>query len=183
MALSIRNIVYFDGANVTSKSSQPYAKKKPHIDAYRRRQSATKAIKKLEKIIDNSSVSDLEPIRRGIEKLVGRILDLNGFWDGIPKSGERKETSMDKKIKAGAVDVEPVIRYICPKCHKAGFLFSPNLNLSENELKRYMLHIEWPSKETHFCELPDIRKKDIAIMNEPVEGILTMSREGIVLML
>lgn len=168
---------------MTPKSKQTYTQKKPHIYSYRRRQAATRNIAKLAKIIQQSNNKDVQLLQKGINALWWSTAEKLGWFDDIPKRGERSETYTDKKIKTGlTVDMQPIAQYVCPICQKPGFLFSPNLDLNENELKRYMLHIDWPSKQTSFCDLLSIRRKLILIRAECAEGILTMTKDGIILM-
>lgn len=167
---------------MTAESKQAYAQKKQHIYAYRRRQSATKYFEKLTKILKQSNNKDASWLMKGINTLWWSTADKLGWYDDIPKRGERSETYTDK-IKTGlTIDMQPIAQYICPICQKPGFLFSPNLDLNENELKRYMLHIDWPSRQTGFCDLQSVRRKLILIRAEPVEGILTMDNNRIILM-
>jgi hypothetical protein len=181
--LSIHLNVYLDGDVMTPKSEQTYDQKKPHIYAYRRRRVAKNIVEKLAKIIEESNNKDALKLERSVNELWWKIQEKLGAYDDIPIRGERKETYTDKKIKSSlTVDTQPIGQYVCPVCKKPGFLFSPNMDLNENELRLHMLHIDWPTKQTRFCELNSIRRKLILIKAEPVERILTMTNDGIILM-
>ena len=98
-----------------------------------------------------------------------------GWFDDIPKGGERLEPLLDKKVRMGEIwFTNRIARYICPECGRPGYLFSPNLDLEGGELERYILHITWPEKKTGFCHISSVKTHLIAIRDKPVEGILTM---------
>jgi hypothetical protein len=150
-----------------------YSKKKPHIYAYRRRKMALLHIQKLNKIVEASSKKDVSRLLSPVNDLFWKMEEKLGFFDGIPKRGERMETLYDKKWKAGLLrDVTPIMQYVCPICRRPGFQFSPNLDLEGRELERYMLHVDWPSKKTEFCRISGVKTDLIQISSCPIEGIL-----------
>jgi len=170
MVLSIHINVYFDDLTVSS-----YLKKKKHIYAYRRRETAARCVEKLNKIVQESSKKDVERLMDSINHLWWDMEEKLGWFDNIPKGGERLEPPLDKKVRMGEIwFTERIARYICPECGRPGYLFSPNLDLEGTELDRYILHIIWPEKKTEFCHISPVKTHLIAIGDKPVEGILTM---------
>jgi hypothetical protein len=152
-----------------------YLKKKEHIYAYRRRKTAVLCVEKLNKIVQESSKKDVERLMDKVNNLWWDMEEKLGWFDDIPKGGERSETPFDKKMKMGLIkDVNPVARYICPACGRPGYLFSPNLDLEGREFDRYILHIKWPEQKTEFCHISKVKTHLIMISVVPVEGILTM---------
>lgn len=152
-----------------------YLKKKEHIYAYRRRKTAARCVEKLNKIVQESSKKDVERLVRGIDRLSLYMGEKLGWFDNIPKGGERLEPPLDKKVRMGEIwFTNRIARYICPECGRPGYLFSPNLDLEGRELDRYILHIAWPEKKTEFCHISSVKTHLIAIGDKPVEGILTM---------
>jgi hypothetical protein len=152
-----------------------YLKKKEHIYAYRRRKTAALCVHKLTKIVQKSGNKDVERLREDINDLFWVMEEKLGWFDNIPKRGERSEPPLDKKLKMGIIrEVNPIARYICPVCRRPGFLFSPNLSLQGRDFDRYILHIEWPEKKTEFCHVPTVKTNLILISAVPAEGILTM---------
>lgn len=58
-------------------------------------------IQKLNKIVEASSEKDVSRLLSPVNGLFWRMEEKFGFFDGIPKGGERMETPYDKKRKAG----------------------------------------------------------------------------------
>lgn len=148
-----------------------YLEKKKHIYAYRRRKTAALCVQKLNKIVQESSKKDVKRLMSNVEKLRLEMGEKLGWFDDIPKGGERLVPPLEKKI---ITDVNPIARYICPACGRPGYLFSPNLDLKGRKFERYILHIEWSERKTEFCHVPPVKTNLILISAKPVEGILTM---------
>jgi hypothetical protein len=152
-----------------------YLKKKPHIYAYRRRKTSTLCVQKLNKIVQESSNKDVQRLMKSINNLLWAMEEKLGWFDNIPKGGERWETPLEKKVRMGEMNfVNIIASYICPKCGRPGYLFSPNLDLKGKKFDRHMLHITWPEKKTEFCQISKVKTHLILISNSPAEGILTM---------
>jgi len=152
-----------------------YFKKKEHIYAYRRRKTAALCVEKLKEIVERSSKKDIERLMDPVNRLWWDMEEKLGWFDNIPKGGERWEAPLDKKVRMGEIwFTNRIARYICPECGRPGYLFSPNLDLQGRELYRYILHIAWPEKKTAFCHISAVKVHLIAIGDKPVEGILTM---------
>jgi len=166
MVLSIQFYVYFD-----EKTMPTYQDKKKHIYAYRRRKRAFKYIEKLGKIIGKSSTKDIKLFENKINDLWWEIQEKLGFFENFSQRHELRGSAIDKKIKSGESRLaDPLAYYICPKCGKPGYLFSPNLDGSKLDL--YMLHILWSEKKVEFCHLGKTKINQILVLTPPIEGIL-----------
>lgn len=151
-----------------------YSKKKPHIIAYRRRKSAANYVKKLSKIAQEMNEKDLVLLNKKLDSLHIDIGTKLGWYDAIPKRGERYETPAQKLKESLTRNIIPIPRCSCPVCHRLGFLFSPNLDLRGRDFKRFILHIEWPSMKTEFCQIPPLKTNLTWVEGEPAEGIFVL---------
>jgi len=156
-----------------------YLKKKEHIYAYRRRERASRYVQKLDKIVQESSKKDVEQLMDQINDLWWTMQDKVGFFENFlsqggefSQRGELRESVLDKKIRMGESKLaDTVAYYICSKCGKLGYLFSPDLD--GRKLDLYMLHILWPEKQIEFCHLGKTKSHQILVLTPPTEGILT----------
>ena len=149
-----------------------YPVKKKHIYDYRRRKRALNYIRKLGKIIEESSTKDLKKLLDEVNALYWNIQGKLGFWEGFNQKYELEGDELDKKIKTGESElVDPIAYYICRKCGRKGYLFSPNIDEHEHDL--YILHIIWDEKKAEFCYLGKTKTDQILILTPPIEGILT----------
>jgi len=166
MLLSIQFNVYFDG-----KVMSTYQQKKKHIYAYRRRKRAQNCINKLAQIIEESSPKDLDRLMKLVNDLWAKIIVELGWLDNIDFRREARESAIDRKIRMGESRLaDPLAYYVCRKCGRKGYLFSPNLD--EYKLDVYMLHILWPERKVEFCYLGRSKIDQILIQTPPIEGIL-----------
>jgi len=156
-----------------------YQAKKKHIYAYRRRNRASRYIEKLGKIVEESSTKDAKKIEGEVNDLWWKIQDKLGFWEDFNQKYELEGDELDRKIKTGESKLaDPVAYYICPRCGKKGYLFSPNLD--DYKLDLYMLHIVWDEKRGEFCHLGRTKTDQILILTPPIEGILMFHTKPII---
>jgi hypothetical protein len=149
-----------------------YPKKKKHIYAYRNRKRAQKYVQKIDLIVDQMSKNDVERLMNRVNELWWKMEEKVGFFDDLVPTREIRDGVLDKKIERGESKLTiPVARYICSKCGKLGYLFSPDLDGYKLDL--YMLHILWPEKQIEFCHLGKTKSHQILVLTSPTEGILT----------
>jgi hypothetical protein len=151
--------------------SSDYAEKKPHIYAYRRRKRANSYFEKLEKIVDVSSIKDVKQLESKLEDLQFRIYAKLGVFDSL-KGEETRKDPLQRALKKGSRIADPVAYYICPKCRRKGYLFSPNLD--EDKVDLYALHILWNEQQMQVCHIGKCRRNLILVRSPPSEGILTL---------
>jgi len=156
-----------------------YEKKKKHIYAYRRRNRANKYIEKIGKIVKESGPKDIKKIMDRINDLWWEMQEKLGFWTNFDQKYELNGDRIDRKIKTGESRLaDPIAYYICPKCERKGYLFSPNLD--EDKLDLYMLHIILDEKKAEFCHLGKTKINQILILTPPIEGILMFHTKPII---
>ena len=150
-----------------------YRVKKKHIYAYRRRKRANKYIQKLDDIIEISSTKDLKRLMNKINDLWWKIQERLGFFDDFKAWREVRKSNVEKKIEKGESRLAVAAAlYICPSCRRKGYLFSPNLDGEKLDL--YFIHILWEEKEARFCHIGKTKRRQILILSQPEEGILTL---------
>ena len=148
-----------------------YAKKKPHIYAHRRRKRAHSHVEKLKKIVEVSSIKDAEQLQSKLDDLMFRIYEKLGYFDSL-KGVEKRRDPLQRALKKGSRLADPVAYYICPKCRRKGYLFSPNLDEAKVDL--YALHILWNEQQMQVCHIGKCRRNLILVRSPPFEGILTL---------
>lgn len=145
--------------------------KKKHMDAYRRRNSASNYVKKLENIIEVSSKKDVKRLLSKLDYLMAGIYEKLGYFDSL-KGVEKRRDPLQRALKKGSRLADPVAYYICPKCRRKGYLFSPNLDEAKVDL--YALHILWNEQQMQVCHIGKCRRNLILVRSPPFEGILTL---------
>jgi hypothetical protein len=162
-------------------------KQKEYNAAYRRREAAYGCIRKLKKLIEESSNKDAEILFWKINEVLWKASNKSKIFGEEHISSDKKGNEDDKVFERNEDDEQieamdrkfgcfAVEHYFCPVCRKTGYQFSPNLDAEGQDLERYILHIGWPLEESTYCHIPPAKKRLFLFSRLPTEGVFTISK-------
>ena len=151
-------------------------KQKEYNLAYRRRRSASRLIDKLGAIIEQSNIKDARKLCDRINnELFMPAAMKTDFWGDPPGLDESIEDAEEREVRLrNEILGKTVGRYICPTCHKPGYLFCSNFDAEADSWSLFILHLNWPLADSDYCAIS--RNKPFFIESVPARGILTISK-------